>query len=122
MSGLNSPADDADRRFSLDRNHRSPLWRQIASALEREILRVRFVPGDRLPAESTLAKWYSVNRLMARDAVRMDLCDVLTSDYFYPSLLQAAFALAREKVCPFPRRGGWSPPVRPRPWAWTTGA
>jgi alpha-D-ribose 1-methylphosphonate 5-triphosphate diphosphatase len=43
---------------------------------------------------------------MARDAIRMDLCDALTSDYFYPSLLQAAFALAKEKVCAFPDAWG----------------
>ncbi|EGB13299.1 phosphonates metabolism transcriptional regulator PhnF [Pseudodesulfovibrio mercurii] len=69
MSGLHYPADDADRRFSLDRNLRSPLWRQIAAALEREILRGRFLRGDQLPAESTLAKWYGVNRHTVRRAL-----------------------------------------------------
>ncbi|WP_394699912.1 phosphonate metabolism transcriptional regulator PhnF [uncultured Pseudodesulfovibrio sp.] len=69
MSGLNSHADDSDRRFLLDRSRRSPLWRQIASALEREITRGHFSRGERLPAESTLAKWYSVNRHTVRRAL-----------------------------------------------------
>lgn len=43
------------------------------------------------------------NRLMARDAIRAGLCDALTSDYYYPALLQAAFALDREGVCRFPQ-------------------
>lgn len=43
------------------------------------------------------------NRLMARHAIREGLCDALSSDYYYPSLLQAAFTLTREKVCPFPK-------------------
>ncbi|WP_238528232.1 alpha-D-ribose 1-methylphosphonate 5-triphosphate diphosphatase [Pseudodesulfovibrio mercurii] len=59
-----------------------------------------------LGAPNALRGKSHINRLMARDAVRMGLCDVLTSDYFYPSLLQAAFALAREKVCPFPEAWG----------------
>ncbi len=43
------------------------------------------------------------NRLMARDAIEAGLCDVLSSDYYYPSLLQAAFTLAKESVCGFPQ-------------------
>lgn len=35
-------------------------------------------------------------RLTAREAIAGGFCDVLTSDYFYPALLQAPFALARE--------------------------
>jgi len=69
MSGLNPHTDDSDRRFLLDRNHRSPLWRQIASVLEREIARGHFSKGEQLPAESTLAKWYSVNRHTVRRAL-----------------------------------------------------
>jgi alpha-D-ribose 1-methylphosphonate 5-triphosphate diphosphatase len=55
-----------------------------------------------LGAPNALRGKSHIDRLMARDAIRMDLCDALTSDYFYPSLLQAAFALAKEKVCDFP--------------------
>jgi len=54
-----------------------------------------------LGAPNALRGKSHIKRIMARDAIRMDLCDALTSDYFYPSLLQAAFTLAREKVCPF---------------------
>ncbi|WP_207482690.1 alpha-D-ribose 1-methylphosphonate 5-triphosphate diphosphatase [Arenibaculum pallidiluteum] len=39
-------------------------------------------------------------RLSAREAVALGLCDVLTSDYYYPSLLQAAFALVRDGAAP----------------------
>ncbi|MFO7595378.1 MAG: alpha-D-ribose 1-methylphosphonate 5-triphosphate diphosphatase [Desulfocurvibacter africanus] len=35
-------------------------------------------------------------RLMAREAIDAGLCDVLTSDYFYPALLHGPFALHRE--------------------------
>ncbi|MEZ7195385.1 phosphonate metabolism transcriptional regulator PhnF [Pseudodesulfovibrio karagichevae] len=69
MSALNPHVDDSDRRFLLDRSQRSPLWRQIASALEREIVRGHFSQGERLPTESTLAKWYSVNRHTVRRAL-----------------------------------------------------
>jgi alpha-D-ribose 1-methylphosphonate 5-triphosphate diphosphatase len=40
------------------------------------------------------------NRLRVRDAVAAGLCDVLVSDYFYPALLYAPFALTREGVLP----------------------
>jgi GntR family phosphonate transport system transcriptional regulator len=69
MSEPNPHVDDSDRRFLLDRSHRSPLWRQIASALENEIVRGHFAQGERLPTESTLAKWYSVNRHTVRRAL-----------------------------------------------------
>lgn len=39
-------------------------------------------------------------RLNAAEMVAAGLCDVLTSDYFYPALLQAAFLLARDGVVP----------------------
>lgn len=35
-------------------------------------------------------------RLTAREAIRAGLCDVLSSDYYYPALLHAPFALHRE--------------------------
>ncbi len=45
-------------------------------------------------------------RISARDAIANKLCNVLTSDYYYPALLQSAFALTREGVLPFPE--AWS--------------
>jgi alpha-D-ribose 1-methylphosphonate 5-triphosphate diphosphatase len=39
-------------------------------------------------------------RLGAADAVRQGLCGVLTSDYYYPAQLHAAFALVREAIVP----------------------
>jgi alpha-D-ribose 1-methylphosphonate 5-triphosphate diphosphatase len=37
--------------------------------------------------------------LAAAEAVRENMCHVLTSDYYYPSLLHAAFRLAHDGVC-----------------------
>lgn len=39
-------------------------------------------------------------RLGAMDMVRQGLCDVLTSDYYYPSMIEAAFRIARDGVMP----------------------
>jgi alpha-D-ribose 1-methylphosphonate 5-triphosphate diphosphatase len=40
------------------------------------------------------------SRLTAREAISAGLCTVLSSDYYYPTLLQAPFALAREEIMP----------------------
>jgi len=45
-------------------------------------------------------------RLDARTAIADGLCQVLTSDYYYPSLLEAPFRLTREDICSFGR--AWS--------------
>ena len=42
------------------------------------------------------------NRLCATEAARAGLSSVLTSDYYYPSLLYAAFKLANDGVVDFP--------------------
>lgn len=39
-------------------------------------------------------------RLGAADAISQGLCSVLTSDYYYPAQLQAAFALVRQGIVP----------------------
>jgi alpha-D-ribose 1-methylphosphonate 5-triphosphate diphosphatase len=39
------------------------------------------------------------NRLSSRQAIADGLCQVLASDYFYPSLVQAAFLCEREGIC-----------------------
>lgn len=41
------------------------------------------------------------DRLCATDAARSGLCSVLTSDYYYPSLVQAPFKLANDGVVDF---------------------
>lgn len=43
------------------------------------------------------------NRLSARNAAHHGLCDILTSDYYYPSLLLAPFRLALEGIVDFAR-------------------
>lgn len=37
--------------------------------------------------------------LAAIDAVRSNMCDILASDYYYPSLLHAPFALVKQGAC-----------------------
>jgi alpha-D-ribose 1-methylphosphonate 5-triphosphate diphosphatase len=40
-------------------------------------------------------------RLSATEAVEAGLCSALTSDYYYPTLLQAAYILAGRRILPF---------------------
>lgn len=54
-----------------------------------------------LGAPNALRGGSHIDRLMAREAIQAGLCDVLTSDYYYPSLLQAPFVLNRENICDF---------------------
>ena len=42
------------------------------------------------------------NRLSSRQAVRDGLCQILASDYYYPSLIQAAFLCERLGICDLP--------------------
>lgn len=43
------------------------------------------------------------NRLTAIEAIQAGLCTVLSTDYFYPSLLHAIFRLVRDGVLPLPQ-------------------
>lgn len=52
----------------INRHSGQPLYRQIASQLERD-LTGKFSPGDRLPTESALAQRFEVNRLTVRQAL-----------------------------------------------------
>lgn len=40
-----------------------------------------------------------LSAVSASDLVAQKLCTILTSDYYYPALAQAAFRLARDRVC-----------------------
>lgn len=40
--------------------------------------------------------------LAAVDAIKSGMCDMLVSDYYYPSLLHAPFRLAQEGICSLP--------------------
>lgn len=51
-------------------------------------------------------KSQSSRRISARGAMASGVCNVLTSDYYYPTLLQSAFALAREGALPFAEAWG----------------
>lgn len=46
------------------------------------------------------------NRMTAMDAIRGGYCSVLASDYYYPSMLHAAFRLVREGILPL--AAAWS--------------
>ncbi|MBU1247346.1 MAG: alpha-D-ribose 1-methylphosphonate 5-triphosphate diphosphatase [Proteobacteria bacterium] len=71
--------------------------------LDEDTARAAHAMGDAvvLGAPNALRGKSHDKRLMARDAIRAGLCDVLSSDYYYPAQLQAPFALAREGVCDF---------------------
>ena len=43
----------------------------------------------------------------AAEMVSLGLCSVLASDYYYPAPLIAAFRLADDGCCRWPRPGGW---------------
>ena len=43
-----------------------------------------------------------ISAVSAADMVAKGLCTILSSDYYYPALLQAAFRLARDGVCSLP--------------------
>ncbi len=43
------------------------------------------------------------NKISAQDLIKAGLCDVLVSDYHYPSLIQAALALTDRGVLPLPQ-------------------
>ena len=43
-----------------------------------------------------------LSSVSASDMVGKGLCTILSSDYYYPSLLHAAFRLVRDGVCPLP--------------------
>lgn len=72
-------------------------------------------PMDRATAEAAVSQGDAVvlgapnalrgkshaKRLMARDAIAAGVCTALSSDYYYPAPLQAAFALDLEGVCSF---------------------
>lgn len=46
-------------------------------------------------------KSQSTRRVSAREALTHGVCDILTTDYYYPAPLLAAFELAREGILPF---------------------
>lgn len=46
------------------------------------------------------------SNVSARDLIRLGLCDALVSDYYYPSLLHAPFALMRDGVVDLPTAWG----------------
>jgi len=76
--------------------------------LSEDAAREARVAGDLIVfgAPNVLRGGSHVGAPRAEDMVRKGLCDVLTSDYYYPSPLLAAFDLARREVLSFPE--AWS--------------
>lgn len=72
--------------------------------LSEDAAREARVAGDLIVfgAPNVLRGGSHVGAPRAEDMVRKGLCDVLTSDYYYPSPLLAAFDLARREVLSFP--------------------
>jgi GntR family transcriptional regulator len=56
-------------RAVLNRSSPEPLYRQLASYLEKEIRSTRLKPGDRLPSEDLLTDRFQVSRITLRQAV-----------------------------------------------------
>ncbi|MDB5381373.1 MAG: phosphonate metabolism transcriptional regulator PhnF [Rhodospirillales bacterium] len=54
---------------TLDRGRGVALWHQIASAIERDIIRGHWAPGARLPTEATFTERFGVNRHTVRRAM-----------------------------------------------------
>lgn len=54
---------------SVNRHSPIPLYRQVAQAIEGELLRGDLAPGDRLPGESELAEQHGIHRLTVRQAI-----------------------------------------------------
>jgi len=48
-----------------------PAYRLVYDAVERDIVSGRLQPGDRLPAETTLAQQFGVNRSTVREGIRL---------------------------------------------------
>ena len=55
--------------MGLSRESGAALWRQIFSALEKDIARGTYVQGERLPGELALAERFGVNRHTVRQAM-----------------------------------------------------
>ncbi|WP_424973554.1 phosphonate metabolism transcriptional regulator PhnF [Dinoroseobacter sp. S124A] len=58
-----------DRRDSLRRSGRTPIWKAIASALRSDIAEGRYGTGDKLPTEAALSERFGVNRHTVRHAL-----------------------------------------------------
>lgn len=56
--------------MKLERKNSDPLWKQVHSALEGEIVDGVLAPGDRLPPESALSERFNVNRHTIRRATK----------------------------------------------------
>ena len=54
---------------SIDRRSRLPAYAQLANILRSSISRGEYPPGERLPAEATIAKVHGVSTMTARQAV-----------------------------------------------------
>ena len=60
---------EASRLFSLDKRSPVPLYHQLRTALEQEILSGRWAPGDMLPTEMELCEQLGVSRATVRHAI-----------------------------------------------------
>lgn len=58
-----------EQKMEIDKSVSTPLYLQIAAALKAEINSEKYKPGDRLPRELSLAKYYKVSRITVRSAL-----------------------------------------------------
>ncbi|MES2536443.1 MAG: alpha-D-ribose 1-methylphosphonate 5-triphosphate diphosphatase [Pseudomonadota bacterium] len=103
------PMASHDDETCLDRERYHGLGVTISEFPKtREALCTAVALGNRvvMGAPNVLLGGSHCGGLAAAEAVRDGMCDILSSDYYYPSMLHAAFKLANNKVCSLPK--AWS--------------
>lgn len=96
------PAASHDDESPDDRDHYRALGATLCEfPCNLATARAAVAAGDTiiLGAPNVLFGGSHADRLRAQDAIAAGLCHVLTSDYYYPSLLEAPFRLLRAGVC-----------------------
>jgi alpha-D-ribose 1-methylphosphonate 5-triphosphate diphosphatase len=95
-------ASHDDDSFATRRRFRALGCKISEFPVDADTARAALATGDVvvLGAPNVIRGGSHAGRLSAADAVRLGLCSVLTSDYYYPALLHAAFALVRAGIVP----------------------
>src|SRR5260221_1197120 len=95
-------ASHDDDSFEMRRRFRALGCTISEFPVDADTARAALATGDVvvLGAPNVIRGGSHAGRLSAADAVRLGLCSVLTSDYYYPAQLHAAFALVRAGIVP----------------------
>jgi alpha-D-ribose 1-methylphosphonate 5-triphosphate diphosphatase len=99
------PMASHDDYTSSDREHYHALGAHISEfPRTQEALFAAMAMDNKvvMGAPNVLLGGSHTGSLSTAEAVRSGMCHILTSDYYYPSLLHAPFKLAHEAVCSLP--------------------